>query len=152
MYGKDATMDEIRKLSDHFEQLNFCGQLSDPVHHPKFVEILEYLYKKGTDVTVHNASSAKSEKFYIKCFKAHPDAKWIFGIDGLPEESSMYRVNQDGEKLFKIMVKSKDYLTKSPSWQYIVFSYNEDSIEKAKILAKENGLMMIMLHLSLIHI
>jgi len=60
----------------------------------------------------------------------------------------MYRVNQDGEKLFKIMVKSKDYLTKSPSWQYIVFSYNEDSIEKAKILAKENGLMMIMLHSS----
>ena len=44
----------------------------------------------------------------------------------------MYRVNQDGEKLFKIMLKAKEYLTKSPSWQYIVFSYNEHNIEKAK--------------------
>mgnify|MGYP001157434759 FL=1 len=148
VYGKDATMDEVKKLAAHFTQLNFCGQLSDPVHHPKFPEILEYLYKNGNEASIHNASSAKSEKFYIKCFEAHPDAKWIFGIDGMPEESSMYRVNQDGEKLFKIMLKSKEYLTKSPSWQYIVFSYNEHNIQKAKDLAKKHGLMMIMLHSS----
>ena len=106
------------------------------------------MYKNGNEASIHNASSAKSEKFYIKCFEAHPDAKWIFGIDGMPEESSMYRVNQDGEKLFKIMLKSKEYLTKSPSWQYIVFSYNEHNIQKAKDLAKKHGLMMIMLHSS----
>ena len=66
----------------------------------------------------------------------------------MPEESKKYRVNQDGEKLFKIMLKSKEYLTKSPSWQYIVFSYNEHNIQKAKDLAKKHGLMMIMLHSS----
>ena len=148
VYGKDATMNEIAKLSDHFDQLNFCGQLSDPVHHPKFVQILDYLYKKGTDVSIHNASSQKPEKFYIKCFEAHPDAKWIFGIDGLPEESSMYRINQDGEKLFNVMLKAKEYLKKTPSWQYIVFSYNEDHIEQAQKMAKEHALMMIMLHSS----
>ena len=64
------------------------------------------MYKNGND-SIHNASSAKSEEFYIKCFEAHPDAKWIFGIDGMPEESSMYRVNQDGEKLFKIMLNKR---------------------------------------------
>jgi len=50
VYGRDATMDEIRKLSDYFSSFNFCGQLSDPVHHPKFVEILEYLYNKDIQV------------------------------------------------------------------------------------------------------
>ena len=148
VYGRDATMDEIRKLSDHFTSFNFCGQLSDPVHHPKFVEILDYLYKKNIDVAIHNASSQKPERWYVKAFKAHPKAKWIFGIDGLPDESNLYRINQDGEKLFNVMLKAKEYLKKTPSWQYIVFSYNEDHIEQAQKMAKEHGLMMIMLHSS----
>jgi MoaA/NifB/PqqE/SkfB family radical SAM enzyme len=148
VYGRDATMDEIKKLSDYFSSFNFCGQLSDPVHHPKFVEILEYLYKKGTQVTVHNASSQKPKDWYIKAFKAHPKAKWIFAIDGLPEESNMYRINQDGQKLYEIMLMSKEYLQQTPSWQFIVFSYNENNLEKAKQMAVENDLMFIVLHSS----
>ena len=148
VYGRDATMDEIRKLSDYFSSFNFCGQLSDPVHHPHFVEILEYLYKKDIQVTVHNASSQKPMKWYIKAFQAHPKAKWIFAIDGLPEESNMYRINQDGEKLYKVMLEAKKHLKQTPSWQFIVFSYNEHNLEKAKKMAVDEGLMFIVLHSS----
>jgi len=148
VYGRDATMDEIRKLSDYFSSFNFCGQLSDPVHHPKFVEILEYLYKKEIQVTVHNASSQKPKDWYIKAFKAHPKAKWIFAIDGLPEESNMYRINQDGQKLYEVMLEAKKHLQQTPSWQFIVFSYNEHNLEKAKQMAIDEGLMFIVLHSS----
>jgi len=148
VYGRDATMDEIRKLSDYFSSFNFCGQLSDPVHHPKFIEILDYLYKKDIQVTVHNASSQKPMKWYIKAFQAHPRAKWIFAIDGLPEESNMYRINQDGEKLYKVMLEAKKHLKQTPSWQFIVFSYNEHNLEKAKKMAVDEGLMFIVLHSS----
>ena len=148
VYGRDATMDEIRKLSDYFSSFNFCGQLSDPVHHPKFVEILEYLYNKDIQVTVHNASSQKPMKWYIKAFQAHPRAKWIFAIDGLPEESNMYRVNQDGKKLYEIMLEAKKHLKQTPSWQFIVFSYNEHNLEEAKQMAIDEGLMFIVLHSS----
>ncbi len=148
VYGRDATMDEIRKLSDYFSSFNFCGQLSDPVHHPKFVEILEYLYKKDIQVTVHNASSQKPMNWYIKAFQAHPKAKWIFAIDGLPEESNMYRINQDGEKLYRVMLEAKKHLKQTPSWQFIVFSYNEHNLEKAKKMAVDEGLMFIVLHSS----
>ena len=148
VYGRDATMDEIRKLSDYFSSFNFCGQLSDPVHHPKFVEILEYLYNKDIQVTVHNASSQKPKHWYIKAFKAHPRAKWIFAIDGLPEESNMYRVNQDGKKLYEVMLEAKKHLKQTPSWQFIVFSYNEHNLEKAKQMAIDEGLMFIVLHSS----
>ena len=148
VYGRDATMDEIRKLSDYFSSFNFCGQLSDPVHHPKFVEILEYLYNKNIQVTVHNASSQKPMKWYIKAFQAHPKAKWIFAIDGLPEESNMYRVNQDGKKLFEVAKEAKKHLKQTPSWQFIVFSYNEHNLEKAKQMAIDEGLMFIVLHSS----
>ena len=148
VYGRDATMDEIRKLSDYFSSFNFCGQLSDPVHHPHFVDILEYLYKKDIQVTVHNASSQKPMKWYIKAFQAHPKAKWIFAIDGLPEDSNMYRINQDGEKLYKVMLEAKKHLQQTPSWQFIVFSYNEHNLEKAKQMAIDKGLMFIVLHSS----
>lgn len=148
VYGRDATMDEIRKLSDYFSSFNFCGQLSDPVHHPHFIEILEYLYKKDIQVTVHNASSQKPMKWYIKAFQAHPKAKWIFAIDGLPEESNMYRVNQDGKKLYEVMLEAKKHLKQTPSWQFIVFSYNEHNLEKAKQMAIDEGLMFIVLHSS----
>ena len=148
VYGRDATMDEVRKLSDYFSSFNFCGQLSDPVHHPKFVEILEYLYNKDIQVTVHNASSQKPMKWYIKAFQAHPRAKWIFAIDGLPEESNMYRINQDGQKLYEVMLMSKQHLQQTPSWQFIVFSYNEHNLEKAKQMAIDEGLMFIVLHSS----
>ena len=148
VYGRDATMDEIRKLSDYFSSFNFCGQLSDPVHHPKFIEILDYLYKKDIQVTVHNASSQKPMKWYIKAFQAHPRAKWIFAIDGLPEESNMYRINQDGEKLYRVMLEAKKHLKQTPSWQFIVFSYNEHNLEKAKKMAVDEGLMFIVLHSS----
>ena len=148
VYGRDATMDEIRKLSDYFSSFNFCGQLSDPVHHPHFIEILEYLYKKDIQVTVHNASSQKPMKWYIKAFQAHPKAKWIFAIDGLPEESNMYRVNQDGKKLYEVMLEAKKHLKQTPSWQFIVFSYNEHNLEKAKQMPIDEGLMFIVLHSS----
>ena len=148
VYGRDATMDEIRKLSDYFSSFNFCGQLSDPVHHPKFIEILDYLYKKDIQVTVHNASSQKPMKWYIKAFQAHPRAKWIFAIDGLPEESNMYLINQDGEKLYRVMLEAKKHLKQTPSWQFIVFSYNEHNLEKAKKMAVDEGLMFIVLHSS----
>jgi MoaA/NifB/PqqE/SkfB family radical SAM enzyme len=137
--GRDLTLKEIDKISDYYNDFIFCGQLSDPVHHPKFPEILEMLYKKKTIVEIHNAASQKSKEYFIKCFKANPHAQWIFGIDGLPEESHKYRVNQDGKKLFNIMIESKKHLEVTPVWQYIIFNYNEDHIEEAKQMAKENG-------------
>jgi len=145
VWGKDISLDDIKKLSKFFNSFNFCGQFSDPVHHPKFIEILKYLNDMKITCDVHNASSAKSKDWYIKAFKAYPNARWIFGIDGLPEESHKYRVNQDGKKLFDIMLESKKYLKQKPHWQYIIFSYNENNVEKAKKIAKQNGLIMIIM-------
>ena len=36
-------MSEIKKLIKFYNKFHFCNQLSDPIHHPKFVEILKHL-------------------------------------------------------------------------------------------------------------
>lgn len=146
--GEDLSLVDFEKIIKHFNHLNFCGQYSDPVHHPKFLEMLEMTVKYKNEVVIHNASSAKSKDWYIKAFKSNPNARWVFGIDGLPEESCLYRVNQDGVKLFNIMVESKKYLNKKPVWQFIVFSYNEDHIEQAKQIADKNGVYFMTLQSS----
>jgi MoaA/NifB/PqqE/SkfB family radical SAM enzyme len=138
--GEDMSMNDFQKVIKHFEKINFCGQYSDPVHHPKFIEMLKMCYKNNTQTIVHNASSAKSKEWYIEAFKANVNARWVFGIDGLPETSCLYRVNQDGVKLFDIMLESKKYLLKLPIWQIIVFSFNENDIDKCKTIANNNNI------------
>ena len=142
--GYDLTLDEIYKLSDFYKEFVFCGQLSDPIHHPHFAEILRTLRLKNVGCCVHNASSHKPEKAFIECFEANPDAEWIFGIDGLPEESHKYRINQDGKKLFRMMLEAKKILKKRPIWQHIIFKYNEHNIEKAKAMADKHDLTFLL--------
>lgn len=135
--GKDLSIEDYDKLTDHFKVVAFCGQYSDPIHHPKFLKLLEISKQKKLYVEVHVASSLKPKQFYIDAFKTYPNARWVFGIDGLPEQSSQYRINQDGQKLFDIMAESKKYLIRKPLWQYIIFKYNQDNINRALQMAKD---------------
>ena len=146
--GKDMSINDFKKVVTHFKQISFCGQYSDPVHHPKFIEFLKMTYEHNTQVSVHNASSAKTKEWYIKAFQANPNARWVFGIDGLPEESHKYRVNQDGVKLFNIMLESKKHLKLIPIWQFIVFSYNENNLEKCKEIADKEDIAFKVLQTS----
>lgn len=134
--GEDMPLDRYEKIINHFYHINFCGQVSDPVHHPKFIEMLEMAYKNGNSVTVHHASAAKPESWYPKAWKANPHAVWFFGLDGLPDESDKYRKNQDGHKMLRLIRESAKYLDRA-DWQYIVFSYNEHHIEEARKLVAD---------------
>ena len=135
--GVDVSMNSFKKLIKYFRHINFEGQYSDPVHHPKFLEMLKMCYDKKVSVAVQHASAAKPEKWYIEAFKTNPRALWRFSIDGLPKDSHKYRINQNGEKLFRVMKEAKKILRQTPMWQYIVFNYNENDIETCKQMAKD---------------
>jgi MoaA/NifB/PqqE/SkfB family radical SAM enzyme len=128
-----------------FDSFIFCGQISDPILHPKLKEFLSKVHIAEKLCTVHVSASHKPEKYYIECFKANPNAKWFFGIDGLPKDSHKYRVRQNGEKLFNIMLESRKYLTLPPVWQYIIFSYNENDIEEAKALCQKHDIKLVLI-------
>jgi len=144
--GTHLSTGDFEKLVEYFGRIDFEGQYSDPVHHPKFIEFLKKCYEKSVEVEIHNASSTKSYKWYREAFQANPDAEWVFAIDGLPEESHKYRKNQDGEKLFNVMLDARNYLNYKPIWQYIVFNYNENHIDIAKEIAKENEIDFLVIY------
>ena len=133
--GKDISIENFQKVLNHFHHINFCGQVSDPVHHPKFVEILSMIYEQEKSCSVHHASAAKPAKWYPKAYDANPNACWWFGIDGLPKDSHKYRTNQDGEKLYEMLKIARKNLKRKPIWQFIVFAYNENDIDEAHQMA-----------------
>ncbi len=145
VWGNDLPMRSLKMLINKFKHISFGGQLSDPIHYPKFIEVLKLCNDKNKSVRVQTASSFKPISWYKKAFEAYPQADWQFGLDGLPEESHKYRVNQDGKKIFQVMLEAKNILTKAPIWQYIVFKYNEIHQRQARKMAKENGLRFVIM-------
>ena len=130
----DLSLDSFKKIISHFNQIEFCGQISDPIFHPQFIEFLRLTNDKR--VFVHTAASHKSMDWYIKAFDANKSAIWEFGIDGLPKDSHKYRINQDGEYLFEVMKAGKSN-GNDIRWQYIIFKYNENDIPEAIELARK---------------
>lgn len=139
--GKDITPKQFEKLINYFNQITFCGQLSDPVFNKDFLKLLEMCAKVGVSTRVLTAATGRSEDWYKRAFEIHPKAKWTFGIDGPPEISHKYRVNQDGVFLFKMMVLAKSMGLKV-FWQYIIFPWNEKYVEKCKRKAKKLGIQI----------
>ena len=116
--GTDISEEDFDKCIKFFGHINFEGQYSDPVHHPKFLDMLKKCYDNKVFATIQHASAAKPFNWYMKAFKVNPNAKWRFSIDGLPKDSHKYRINQDGEKLFRVMKKCADMMINKPLWQY----------------------------------
>tara|TARA_R100001369_G_scaffold595_1_gene1977 strand:+ start:517 stop:984 length:468 start_codon:yes stop_codon:yes gene_type:complete len=128
-------LENFKKIIKHFDQIEFCGQISDPIFHPQFIEFLKLTTNKR--VFVHTAASHKSMDWYTDAFTANKNATWEFGIDGLPQDSHKYRINQNGEHLFKVM-KAGVELGNDIRWQYIIFKYNENDIPEAIELAQRH--------------
>ena len=137
--GQNMPLGDLEKLCDVFEDIGFCGQVSDPIFHPEFHELLRIIERNNRTVAIHTAATSPKLKmeFYEKAFEVSPNSVWFFGIDGLPHKSPMYRINQDGEFLFDVMSRAPNAV-----WQWIVFGYNQNDIEEGKELADKHGIKL----------
>ena len=136
--GRDMTISEWHKIVDYFDEIQCCGQISDPIFNPYFIDFIKIAKEKDKYLMVHTAASQKPVKWYNEAFDNMGRGEWTFGIDGLPEESHKYRINQDGKKLFEMakLCASKGIKTR---WVYIIFKYNENHI-KVKVWERGAGL------------
>lgn len=133
--GNDLTPLQFDKLTDYFKKVSFCGTFSDPIFNPYFLDILKICKDKNIKTEISTAASQRPLRWYKKAFDTYDKAVWVFGIDGLPKDSSKYRIHQNGEYLFDIMLTAK-YQNIPVQWQYIVFDYNKNDVEEAKKIAK----------------
>lgn len=135
--GTDISIESFDKITDYFDQISFCGNISDPTTHPNFYRLLKMCVDKSKKVDISLASSHRSLGWFKRHFlltRNTPEITWLFAIDGLPKDSHKYRIGQDGEKLFNVM-KTASSMGCNVVWKYILFNYNENDVEEAKKLA-----------------
>ena len=138
--GDNLTVDRFKKLIKYFDEtVTFSGQISDPVMNPHLPTFLKILYEEDILSGVHTAASYRNLDWYEFAYNSNLNTRWVFGLDGLPSESHIYRKKQDGHKIFEAMKLGASKGIQIV-WQYIVFKYNENHIEESRKLAEDNNI------------
>lgn len=126
-----------------FDCFVFCGNLGDPIYHPRFFEIIEILKNKNKSIEIHTNGSGKTESWWRHLYSMLDDKDTIwFSMDGLEDTCGIYRVNftaKDYKKNIEMMKISKQYEV-NVNWMFIAFSFNQHQIEQARQIANDIGI------------
>jgi MoaA/NifB/PqqE/SkfB family radical SAM enzyme len=143
----DLSEDNFQKILDYYDEgLTFCGQISDPIYHPNFLGLLKRCDGKGKRVRIATVGSGKSDAWWNEAYSyGVGENAWYFGVDGIDKKSELYRIGSNFDEVWKRMKQGRDrgHLI---VWQYIVFGYNEDDIDRAVEIAKEEDFSLLLVN------
>ena len=121
----DLEPKEFQKLLDYYQHcITFCGQISDPIYNPHFMEFLRML--DGTGRGVRIATCGQSHKIHTQAWWEEAftygmnEFAWYFGVDGIDQKSALYRIGSNFDEVWDKMRLGKS-MGVAIVWQYIVF-------------------------------
>ena len=133
---------DFQKIIDYFQHcVTFCGQISDPIYNPNFLEFLKILDGTGRGVRIATAGQSQrnvhTREWWEEAFTyGMNENAWYFGVDGIDKKSELYRIGSDRDAVWETMRLGKS-MGAVIVWQFIVFGYNEHEIEIAKQMAAD---------------
>jgi hypothetical protein len=129
---------EAEPIFDAFGEISLVGNMSDPIYHSDFIKTLKKLSYMNKRTLINTNGSGKTREFWIEAFELtkNKNITWRFSLDGLPKNSYIYREKQDGHEILEIMKLGSSMGCKI-EWQYIIFNYNQNDIEQAKLIAEK---------------
>jgi MoaA/NifB/PqqE/SkfB family radical SAM enzyme len=120
------------------DRLNMCGNLGDPIVAKDTLEIFQYLRKHNPAMylQMHTNGSAKTVQWWKDL--AEQRVTVVFGIDGLSDTHSKYRINTDWNKIIE---NAQAFISNGGDarWDMIVFKHNEHQVEECKALSERLG-------------
>jgi len=133
----DLKEENFEKILNYFTHgITFCGQISDPIYHPNFLNFLKMCDGRGRKVRIATNGSGKSDEWWEQAYSyGLGENAWYFGVDGIDKKSEIYRVGSNFEDVWSRMLRGRD-LGHAIVWQYIIFGYNEHEIDRAIEIAK----------------
>lgn len=119
-------------------RLTMCGNLGDPIIAKDTVPIFSYLRENNHNIQLqmHTNGSARDKQFWKDLAKLKVVV--VFGIDGLEDTHSRYRISTDWNKIIrnaKIFIDSGG----EARWDMLVFDHNKHQIEECESLANALG-------------
>jgi MoaA/NifB/PqqE/SkfB family radical SAM enzyme len=148
--GHDISVEDYTKICKSWHTVLLCGQMGDPIYHPKLHDLFDVNIEQNNYLQISTNGHGKKDAWWDKSFtktRAMQGNAWIFGLDGLPKDSHVHRINQNGEAVFEKMVEGARQ-GNNIQWQYIVFKYNENNIEEARQMARDNNIKFVLLESS----
>ena len=143
----DLKEHNFKKIIDYYEYgVTFCGQISDPIYHPKFLNLLKMCDESKKKVRIATVGSGKKDVWWDEAYSYNVGTSaWYFGVDGIDKKSELYRVGSNFDDVWKRMKQGRD-LGHVIVWQYIIFGYNEHEIDRAIEIAKEEDFAIVFIN------
>jgi len=120
------------------DNLFMCGNLGDPIIAQDCLEIFQYLrmINPTMRLSMHTNGSARNTQWWTTL--AQMNIKVTFGIDGIGNSHSLYRV---GTEYTKIMENASAFIKAGgvAEWHMLVFKHNEHQVEECRQLAQAIG-------------
>jgi len=140
----DLEEKDLKKIIEYYNNsLTFCGQISDPIYHPNFLNFLRLLNGQGRAIRIATNGSGKSREWWEEAYSyGLNENAWYFGVDGIDEKSELYRVGSNFKNVWDMMKLGRD-LGHVIVWQYIIFAYNEQEVDRAIEIAKEENFALL---------
>ena len=121
---------EIAQLDKMF----MCGNYGDPLLNNNLLDMVKYTVetKQNIEIRIHTNGSLRNKAWWIDLAKSLPsNHRVIFGIDGLEDTHSIYRIGTDFNKIIE---NAKAFIeaggrAKSDT---IMFAHNEARIDELK--------------------
>lgn len=121
------------------KSLQLCGNYGDPIYHPEFHQFVAELKLKGAHLTINTNGSYKDASWWdTTCRYLDSNDEVVFGIDGMPDTFTQYRINADWNSI-QIGIQTVGQSDAKARWQFLPFKFNEQEIDQAQKLAESLG-------------
>jgi hypothetical protein len=143
----DLEEENFKKILDYYDRgITFCGQISDPIYHPKFLNLLKMCDGQGKAIRISTVGSGKDDAWWNEAYSyGVGENAWYFGVDGVDEKSELYRIGSNFQEVWHRMQQGRD-LGHVVVWQYIIFGYNEHGIDQAIEIAKKEDFSLLLVN------
>lgn len=142
---QDWTLDQFKKIItqevlNQIDEIYFCGNFGDPLLNNDLPEMCQYIKdNSNVSVRIHTNGSLRNTQWWKNLVKVLPKKhRVIFGIDGLADTHSKYRIGTDWHKIIR---NARAFIQEGgdADWAYIVFEHNQHQVETARLLATDWG-------------
>ena len=139
--NKELTLDFFKKtlspelLKNTIKRITMCGDIGDPIYASEYIDIIDYIKTHNDKIHVYTITngSYRKESWWRDFAKVSNEYDTVnFSIDGYDDASNnLYRIGSNWDSIMQGM----SIMCNSPAfvyWATIMFSFNQDHIDKIK--------------------
>ena len=149
--NKNMTLDFVKKfftedmLRNHVRRVTMCGDVGDPIYCKEYIEICRYIKSVNPRIHIFTITNGSHKKpaWWAEFGSVLNEYDTVnFSIDGYDDASNnLYRINSDWNSIVN-GIKSLRQANKDVfiNWAAIVFSFNQDHLDRIANQARSLGM------------